>query len=503
MNVHPRRSKGHLDYTILQAMDDEHLFGKWFKGESWDPWRTFLAALFGLRMTEAQAAFFRECTGRSELPDKPSNECWLIAGRRSGKSATLAFIATYLACFRDYTPYLQIGERATLRVMSADRDQSRVIFRYISAFLSETPLLAKLVSKQTAETIELTNRVTIEIGTASFRSSRGYSFAAILADEISFWWTETSSSNTDAEVLAAVRPGMATIPGAMLLAASSPYARKGELWRAFDRWYGRDNSPLVWRAATRVMNTTVPQDFIDAEILKDPANAGSEYLAEFRTDIEAFVSLDAVRACVDAGVYERPPDHRWRYYCFTDPSGGSGDSFTLAIAHKEGNTVILDLVREIRPPFSPEQATEEFAGIARRYRVTKIFGDRYGGEWPRERFRVHYCNYELIDQTKSALYQALLPIINSAGARLLDHDRMLHQLVSLERHTGRSGKDTIDHPPRMFDDIANAVAGAIYLASTRPSGWSKKTTNPFSGGGSTPPSSTPWDGNPSEGWMRH
>lgn len=186
-------------------------------------------------------------------------------------------------------------------------------------------MLEKLVSKQTADTIELTNRVT----------------------------------NPDSEIINACRPGMATIPSAMLLCASSPYARRGELFRAFDRYYGK-SGPLVC--------ATVPQSFIDEETLKDPANAASEYGAEFRTDIEAFVNLDAVRACIDVGIRERAPDYRWKYYCFTDPSGGSGDSFTLAVAHREGNTVILDLVREIRPPFSPEQATEEFAAVARQYR---------------------------------------------------------------------------------------------------------------------------------------
>lgn len=257
----------------------------------------------------------------------------------------------------------------------------------------------------------------------------------------------------------------------------------------------------MWKAATRTMNQTVPQSFIDEEIRKDPANALSEYGAEFRTDIEAFISMDVLRSCVQSGVYERPPELRWRYYCFTDPSGGSSDSFTLAIAHKEGNTVVLDLIREVRPPFSPEQVVEEFAAVVKKYRITKVVGDRYGGEWPRERFRICGLNYELVDLTKSEIYQALLPIINSNQAIMLDHDRMVYQFCSLERRTARGGKDSIDHPPRMHDDISDACAGAIVLANTRPSDWSKKTTpyTPFSGGA---PPITPYSGPPGESWMR-
>jgi len=210
--------------------------------------------------------------------------------------------------------------------------------------------------------------------------------------------------------------------------------------RPYDKWFGKNDAPLVWKAATRTMNQTVPQSFIDEEIRKDPANALSEYGAEFRTDIEAFISMDVLRSCVQSGVYERPPELRWRYYCFTDPSGGSSDSFTLAIAHKEGNTVVLDLIREVRPPFSPEQVVEEFAAVVKKYRITKVVGDRYGGEWPRERFRICGLNYELVDLTKSEIYQALLPIINSNQAIMLDHDRMVLSVLFLGTSHGSRWK---------------------------------------------------------------
>jgi hypothetical protein len=59
---------------------------------------------------------------------------------------------------------------------------------------------------------------------------------------------------------------------------------------------------------------------------------------------------------------------------------------TLAIAHREGETEILDVIREHKPPFSPEAVVEEFASLIRSYRCSKVYGDRYGGEWPREQF---------------------------------------------------------------------------------------------------------------------
>ena len=41
------------ELTILDAMEDPELFGAWFAEPSWDAWRAFLAAVFGLPMSEA------------------------------------------------------------------------------------------------------------------------------------------------------------------------------------------------------------------------------------------------------------------------------------------------------------------------------------------------------------------------------------------------------------------------------------------------------------------
>ena len=98
---------------------------------------------------------------------------------------------------------------------------------------------------------------------------------------------------------------------------------------------------------------------------------------------------------------------------FTDPSGGSADSFSLAI------------------------------------------------EWPRERFRAHNIAYEPSTKVKSDIYRDALPILNSGKVRLLDHPKLVSQLCALERRTARGGRDSIDHAPGAHDDVANAVSGVL------------------------------------------
>jgi hypothetical protein len=243
---------------------------------------------------------------------------------------------------------------------------------------------------------------------------------------------------------------------------------------------------LVARAPTRLLNPTIRADEIDRAMKRDPAAARSEFLAEWRDDVAAFIDRGVLEACVDSSVLERQP-HAYvpRYFAFVDPSGGSSDSFTMAIAHREDDgRVTIDLLREIRPPFSPEAVVEELCADLRRYRITTVSGDKYAGEWPREQFRKRGVTYEPSELDASALYRELLPRFNTRTIALLDHPRTVNQLAALERRVGRSGKDAIGHPRGAHDDLANVIAGVAWMAgdaSKRRGEVRVGVRNPYSG----------------------
>ncbi len=136
---------------------------------------------------------------------------------------------------------------------------------------------------------------------------------------------------------------------------------------------------------------------------------------------------------------------------------------TLAIAHLSGGIAVLDAIREVRPPFSPESVVTEFAAMLRAYGLKSVTGDRYAGEWPRERFREHGITYEVSEKPKTDIYRDLLPVLNSGTAELLDLPRLAGQFCGLERRTARGGRDSIDHAPGSHDDLANAAAGALLM----------------------------------------
>lgn len=452
---------------IVEALADPELFAPHFRphkkhGDTWRRWRTFLRALFAVPPEPGDLEIYTACTGRADWPTEPATEAALVVGRRGGKSRILATIAVFLATFRNYDEYLAPGEVAVVSVIAADRKQARAIFRFASGLLKGVGLLAPMIADSNTEAITLTNRTMIEIGTASFRSVRGATLIAALCDEVAFWRSEESSANPDSEILRALRPALGTIPGAILLLASSPYAKRGELHRAYREYYGKAGADvLVWKADTLTMNPGFPKRTIEREYEKDPESARAEFGAQFRDDLADFITREAIDAITCWSRKELPPDPGVTHTAFCDVSGGSSDAMTLAVAHLADNMGILDALVEIRAPFDPDVAVAECAALLRRYGISRVVGDKYAGAWPVARFAEHGITFEQSARAKSDLYHDFLALANAKRVELLDHPRMAAQFVGLERRTARSGKDSIAEPPGAHDDICNSVAGVL------------------------------------------
>lgn len=452
--------------NILEALHDENLFAPHMGPlESWRAWETLLAATFGLPLPDP--ALYTRCTGRTDAPQHAAKEVFMVVGRRGGKSRITAIIATFLACFYDYSDRLSPGEIGMVSVIATDRMQARVIMRYVDALISETPLLAGMVVRRTAETIELDNRITIQVTSCTIRAPRGYTVVAALCDEIAFWPTD-QSANPDAEIVTAVRAAMITIPNAMLVCLSSPYARRGVLYETYRRYYGQDSRDiLVWQAPTWTMNPTIPQCFLDRERERDPLAFQSEYGAQFRSDVSAALDPAWIDGALCLPNLDAPPSpHSRPYVAFADMSDGRSDSAALAVAHTEPDQphVFVDLLRRWPPPFSPESVVQQMADCARLYGLHSVLGDNYSAELTVELFRKAGVSYVRSEDFASALYLQALPLLGTGILRAPDHPVLRAELTALERRTRVSGRDLITHPPGGHDDLANAACGAAVNA---------------------------------------
>jgi hypothetical protein len=456
--------------SMRQALTDEALFGTILGGESWNPWRTLLIAAMGEPLDDAEREIFKQLTGgREREPLQRIEELICVIGRRGGKSRAISALACFLAACCQHDK-LVAGETGVVLVCAPDQRQAGIILDYCAAMAEGSPLLSQLIEQRTQRELRLNNNITIEVRASDFRTLRGPTYIAAIIDECAFLPTAEISSSPDSAIVDAVRPGLSTTGGPLVL-ISSPYSRKGELWAAYDRHFGANGHPLILvaQAASKVMNASLPQSVVDRAYERDPVAASAEYGALFRSDLETFLERETILACVDRGIIVRPPQPGVVHKAFIDASSGAGkDSMCAAIGHRENDSCVIDALTEVRPPFSPPDAVAQIAATLKTYGITHACADRWGLNFVASEFARHNIELDYSDKPSSEIFRQALPIIRSSRARLVDNERMLTQFCNLERRILPGGNERIGHPERgnHHDDVAVVTAGCLVALST-------------------------------------
>lgn len=468
--------------SMREALEDDSILGTVLPGESWRNWRILLIASRGEPLTAEEREIFTRLTTREREPDEPCDEVWSVVGRGGGKSASMSAASAYYAGCVDHTGKFKPGQRLRIPVMATAKETATECLNYLKGIFTEIEFFSELVEFEmngrrrkepriTENKISLTNQVDLLVTTASFKTARGATMPACVADEIAFWSLD-GQANPDREILRAVRPGLNRYGDGVLLVMSSPYAKKGVLFETYKKHFRPDGDPriLVVQAPTLEMNNNPDmRRKIEREYADDPESARAEYGAEFREGVSDFVSREVVDQCTDFGVRQREPDPQVRYTAFIDPSGGTGkDSMTLAIGHADAmGNIVIDLVAGVKPPFSPDAACQQFAATLKPYGISEVVGDNFAAEWPKELIGKYGIRYEQCPKPKATLYAEFLPSLNSGKVRLLDDEKSRNELLNLERRTNFGGKDSIDHPANGHDDYINCVAGVVWVEGNK------------------------------------
>jgi hypothetical protein len=269
------------------CMIDPRIFGGTFAGPTFESWRTVAKILDGLPLTEPEQALYHLVSARPAAPAVPTTEAYLIKPRRAGGTLFAAAVGLH-AALEDYSAKLGPGEWATVALIASDRKQARQLTSYVKGLIEASPLIAAEVATSTKETIEFKHRVRLEVHTPSYRSTRGYSYAAVVLDELAFFRSD-DSANPDVELVRAVRPGLSNLHG-RLLGLSSPHARRGHLYDMHRQYFGVDGANvLVLQASHSILNPTIDPAVIERAMAEDPEAARSEWFGEFRSDVSQFL----------------------------------------------------------------------------------------------------------------------------------------------------------------------------------------------------------------------
>ena len=158
---------------LRAALSDPNLLGTAIAGDSWRSWRALLIAAMGEELSEDEREIFTKLTGREREPLQRIDQFAAVIGRRGGKSKAIATVATYIAGLCDHRDALVPGERGVLLCVALDQRVAKIILDYAEACFERSPILKQLIANRTADALELTNGITLEVRQASFRKLRG------------------------------------------------------------------------------------------------------------------------------------------------------------------------------------------------------------------------------------------------------------------------------------------------------------------------------------------
>jgi hypothetical protein len=439
-------------------------------GPSWESWRIVGKVLDGLPLDASELAIYTQLTGRTTVPSD-LRECWMLAGRGSGKTSFMALCAVRAAC----RGYASVRGVPRVLLLAFVKEQAGISFDYVSEFFDRDRELRKLITGRTKAELSLAHGVRIQTMTSGYRQVRGYNVAAALLDECAHWWNEATNANPDVEVVRALRPALGKVPGSRLLAATTPWTEEGMTYEVHERHYGRDESAniLVVKAATRVLNPSFDEATIAIAESEDAESAASEYGVAWRVAGGTLVRPPAYDACVRTGVFEQAPEAPLGddyYTAAVDLSGGTGqDSAALTIGHVEKvdgpDAFTQNLLVERAPPFDPGVMVAEFAGHCARYGITEVIGDQFSEGFAAAEFRRHGITYTVSARKSAECVLDSLAIINTQRARLLDNPKARRQWLNLKRDYASGGRPTIlERGGKHHDDLAVVTARGIVAA---------------------------------------
>ena len=448
---------------IDSALRDQNLLGAALGDASlWSTWLVTLRAAAGLPLNEQQQQTFAAVAGNRAPPSHRVREFWCVVGRGGGKSRMAAACAVHTALLQQHQ--LAAGETGCVLVLSPTISQAKIVFGYCLGFIEQSPVLSQEVASTTQSEIRLRSGVVIGTHPNSYRSVRGRTLLAVIADEISFWRDETSAL-PDVEAYRAILPSLIRT-GGQLIGISTPYRKFGLLFQKHKDHFGiASDDVLVVQGSSTLFNPMLSEGDIARAMRDDPEAGVSEWQGEFRADIGAFLDDCDIDGCVDHDrPIELPPRPSIKYHAFCDPSGGRHDAFAIAIGHREGELTVIDALRGHHPPFDTKLVVNECAALLKEYGVCEVVGDNYAAAWVETEFKAAGIRYLRSELPKGRLYVENLPAFTRRVVSLPDHPKLLRELRLLERRVHVSGKDTVDHGRVGSDDFANAVFGVLQCA---------------------------------------
>ena len=144
---------------------------------------------------------------------------WVLrVGRRGGKSSTLCRLCVVVALWGEWS--VPPGDTAVIPIVSVKREEAADRLTTVRAILSAIGVRNSVRGTD----IEIPERrACISVTTCSLSGTVGFTSVMLFADEMAAWSNAETGANPAAEVMASLRPTMATQPTAFEVDSSAPW----------------------------------------------------------------------------------------------------------------------------------------------------------------------------------------------------------------------------------------------------------------------------------------
>jgi hypothetical protein len=334
-------------------------------------------------------------------------------GRRGGKSSSLSRLAVVHALEYDQS-LIPPGDVGTVAIVSTDRGEALGRLRTIEAILDALGVAWK-PCKAPIVGIELVDRrIVFRVFTASIAGVSGFTAIFILCDEVAKWRDSDTGVNPASEVLASVRPTMATQRDARIVLSSSPMGRLDAHYDAYEE--GDTDFQIVAHAETWIANPTVTEEETH-KLEPDESTWMREYAAIPQAEAEMSLLteflVDRMTRPLDLGDLPREPGH---YYVATMDPATRGNAWTLTVGTLgvDGKKRVV-MRREKRgtkaEPLSPKAVFAEWAPDIKKYGINVIHTDQWSVDSLRDNARdagLMLTEVPWTAGTKAEAYEAML-----------------------------------------------------------------------------------------------
>lgn len=442
-------------------------------------WCATIKALYGSQLTADERTLFLELSGGREPPPGGSDELLVVAGRRAGKSESIARVGVFESVFGGHGIALAPGQQGLVVVISPLREQSQEIMNFARGLCGLPAVRRHLAGDPTRDEIRFKNGISLRVMTADAVAVSGPTVLCAIRDE----WAKFPGDDAivpDREIEHSLRPALAPVAGAprrRLIAITSAYVSEGVAYETDVHNFGKPESPvLVVRGSTQQFNPAID----DAWLARERRRVGEtvyrrEYLAEWQSSIVDGYFSDVLAQCIDKGRVSSAPRQDVQYVLALDPAF-SHDNFALCIAHRERSQgeaplTVVDFVHVWKPtkgaPLSATSVIRHVALIARDYGVHTIHTDQHHFASLAEDIRRHGLDPKLVswvggtsETSKASKYAQVHAAMSSSLVRLPDNADLQREFSNVSAKLLRSGAAQFGARSGR-DDLVSAAALAI------------------------------------------